>query len=66
MLGPVLRVDWREVERDLARYMDLAQRQPIEITEEGQPSIVMISMDAYERLMRQDRESAGSNEVTTP
>ncbi|TBB15002.1 type II toxin-antitoxin system Phd/YefM family antitoxin (plasmid) [Rhizobium ruizarguesonis] len=40
--------------RHFGRYHDEAQRSPITLTKHGRPSVVVLSADVYERLLRDD------------
>lgn len=40
--------------RHFGRYHDEAQHAPITLTKHGRPSVVVLSADAYERLLRDD------------
>lgn len=60
MLEPTLKVDHCYVQRDFDLYLDRVERQPIEVTRDGYPSTVMISLDEYSRLERLNALAARS------
>jgi prevent-host-death family protein len=43
-----------EFMRHFGRYHDEAQRGPITLTKHGRPSVVVLSVEIYERLLRDD------------
>ncbi len=42
--------------RKFGRYRDIAQREPLTITNHGRESLVLLSSEEYQRLKRRDRE----------
>ena len=40
--------------RHFGRYHDEAQRQPITLTKHGRASVVVVSVEVFERLMKRD------------
>lgn len=44
-----------DFQRNIGRYEELAQREPVEITRHGRPSLVLMSAEEYGRLKKQDR-----------
>jgi prevent-host-death family protein len=46
----------KEFQRQPGRYQRLAQAQPVTITAHGEPSLVMMSVQEYQRLKRRDRQ----------
>ena len=45
-----------ELIRKFGRYRDMAQREPVTITNHGRDSLVLLSNEEYQRLKRRDRE----------
>jgi PHD/YefM family antitoxin component YafN of YafNO toxin-antitoxin module len=46
-----------EVQRDFPAWQLRARREPVAVTNNGQPSTVLISMEEYRRLKRRDRQA---------
>ena len=63
-ISNVLNVSAAEFQRDVVRYQDLAQVQPIAVTRDGREGTVLISANEYERLKRRDREVLGLDDFT--
>lgn len=57
-----LTVDEDLFEREFERYMEVAETRPVRITGGGRPDRILISVEEYDRLVRQDKDSA-TNEV---
>ena len=45
-----------ELQRNIGRYQDIAQREPVAVTRNGRDSIVLLSTHEYDRLKRRDRK----------
>lgn len=56
MSPTMLEVPAAEAERNFALYQDKALTQPVAVTRDGRPPVVMISGAEYERLKRRDRQ----------
>jgi prevent-host-death family protein len=39
-----------DFQRNIGRYQEIAQREPVEITRHGRPALVLLSAEEYERL----------------
>jgi prevent-host-death family protein len=50
-------------QRNIGRYQELAQREPVEITRHGRRSLVLLSAEEYERLKTRDRRAYAAEEV---
>ena len=46
-----------EVQRHFALWQDKALRRPVVVTSQGRPRAMMISVEAFERLGRRDRQA---------
>lgn len=55
----------KEFQRQPGRYQRLAQAQPVTITAHGEPSLVMMSVQEYQRLKRRDRQVLAIDQLTT-
>jgi len=53
---PETAISAKEFQRQPGRYQRLAQAQPVTITAHGEPSLVMMSVQEYQRLKRRDRQ----------
>ena len=51
----MVRVTAGEFGKEVGRYQDMAQSQPVIVTRNGRDRTVMISIDEYKRLKRRDR-----------
>jgi hypothetical protein len=51
----VTRTTAREFEENVGKFEDLALREPVEITEQGRPHLVLLAADEYERLVNRTR-----------
>lgn len=56
MADGMLRVGAAEAQRIFGLYQDKALVQPVAITRHGGPRTVIMSIEEYERLKRQDRQ----------
>ncbi|WP_019013909.1 MULTISPECIES: type II toxin-antitoxin system Phd/YefM family antitoxin [Elioraea] len=56
MPEPMLKVPAAEAQRNFGLYQDKALTQPVAVTRNGRPRVVMISVEEYERLKRRDRQ----------
>ena len=56
MTEPMLKVPAAEAQRNFGLYQDKALTQPVAVTRNGRPRVVMISVEEYERLKRRDRQ----------
>ena len=54
----------KEFQRQPGRYQRLAQAQPVTITAHGEPSLVMMSVQEYQRLKRRDRQVLAVDQLT--
>jgi prevent-host-death family protein len=52
---PKLSVTSAEFQKAFGRYREVAQREPVTITNHGRDSLVLLSADEYHRLKRRDR-----------
>ena len=52
-----LSVSSAEFQKSFGRYREVAQREPVTITNHGRESLVLLSVDEYRRLKRRDRVS---------
>lgn len=57
MIEPVLKVPSAEAQRDFGHYQHMALTQPVAVTQDGDPRVVMISIEEYRRLKRRDRQA---------
>ncbi len=55
-----------DFQRNIGRYQELAQREPVEITRHGRRSLVLLSAEEYARLRARDRRAYGAEEVPSP
>ena len=46
-----------EFQKGFGRYREVAQREPVAITNYGRDSLVLLSVDEYRRLKQQDRRA---------
>jgi prevent-host-death family protein len=53
-----------EFQRNLGRYQDKAQSEPVTITKHGRESLVLVSAEEYRRLKRRDRKAFSIEEVS--
>jgi len=51
-----LKVTAADFQRNIGRYQDIAQRQPVAVTRNGRDSCILIAVEEYQRLKRRDRE----------
>jgi len=56
MPEPMLSIPAAEAQRDFGLYERKALTQPVAVTHDGEPSVVMISIEEYRRLKRRDRQ----------
>jgi prevent-host-death family protein len=56
MVEQMLKVAAAEAQRNFGLYQDKALSQPVAVTRNGRPRVVMISVEEYERLKRRDRQ----------
>jgi PHD/YefM family antitoxin component YafN of YafNO toxin-antitoxin module len=54
---PMVTVSTSEAQRDFPAWQLRAQREPIAVMSDGQPSTVLISVEEYRRLKRRDRQA---------
>lgn len=64
MNAPMLKVPEAEAATNFSLYKQRARTQPVVVTDEGDPGIVMISVEEYERLKRRDRQALRVEELT--
>jgi len=55
----MIKVSAAEFQRNVGRYQDEAQRQPVAVTSYGRERTVLISTEEYQRLKRRDRQVLG-------
>jgi prevent-host-death family protein len=60
----VLEISAAEFQRNIGRYQDIAQRQPVAVTRNGRESCVLVSTEEYRRLKRRDREALSIDDFT--
>jgi len=53
-----------DVQRNFSLWQDRALREPIGITRNGRPRLVMMSVEEYRRLKRRDREVLSLDDLT--
>jgi PHD/YefM family antitoxin component YafN of YafNO toxin-antitoxin module len=53
-----------EAEKNFDLYKDRALTQPVAITSEGEPRLLLISIEEYERLKRRDRQALRVEELS--
>lgn len=53
-----------DVQRNFSLWQDRALRNPVGITRNGRPRIVMMSVEEYQRLKRRDRQVLGLEDFT--
>ncbi len=53
-----------ELTRSFERYRELAQREPVIITNHGRDSLVLLSSDEYQRLKQRDREAVAAEDLS--
>jgi prevent-host-death family protein len=53
-----------DFQRNIGRYQDLAQREPVVVTRNGRENCVLISTVEYRRLKQRDREVVSTWDVT--
>jgi prevent-host-death family protein len=63
-LHTMITVTVSEFRRDLDRYRAEARREPVLVTENGEPEAVLLSAEEYERLRRRDREVLRLRDLT--
>lgn len=59
----IIRVSSTEFGKEVGRYQDLALAQPVVVTRNGRDRTVMISVEEYQRLLRQDRHVFAAGEL---
>ena len=64
MTVPMLKVPEAEAERNFSLYRDKALTQPVALTTDGEPRLVLLSIEEYERLKRRDRQALRVEELT--
>ena len=45
------------VQKDFARFKDLAKREPVVVTQHGRPAVVIVAAEEYRRLTELDRRA---------
>jgi PHD/YefM family antitoxin component YafN of YafNO toxin-antitoxin module len=60
----MIRVSSTEFSKQVGRYQDAAQNEPVIVTQDGRDCTVTISIDEYHRLKRRDREVLGLEDFT--
>ncbi len=53
-----------DVQRNFSLWQDRALREPVGITRNGRPRLVMMSVEEYQRLKRRDRQVLSLDEFT--
>jgi prevent-host-death family protein len=54
----MVRVTSAEVQKQFGRYGEIAQHEPVSITDHGRDSLVLLSADEFERLKALDERKA--------
>jgi PHD/YefM family antitoxin component YafN of YafNO toxin-antitoxin module len=62
-MADMIRVSSTEFGKEVDRYQDLALRQPVMVTRNGDDRTVMISASEYQRLKRRDRQVFATGEL---
>lgn len=57
MTVPMLKVPEAEAARNFSHYRDKALTQQVAVTSDGEPRLVLISIEEYERLKKRDRQA---------
>ncbi len=52
-----------EVERNFRLWRDRAQQQPVSVTRNGRPKVVILAAEEYQRLKRRDRQALRVEEL---
>jgi|ERR1700689_2740540 PHD/YefM family antitoxin component YafN of YafNO toxin-antitoxin module len=52
-----------EVQKNFGYWQDQAIRQPVQVTRNGRPKIVLLAVEEYERLKRRDRQALRIEEL---
>ena len=52
-----------EVQKNFGYWQDQALRQPVRVTRNGRPKIVLLAVEEYERLKRRDRQALRIEEL---
>lgn len=60
----MLKISATEFERNFGRYRDIAQREPVAVSLDGEEGCVLISTEEYLRLKRRDREVLSLEDFT--
>jgi prevent-host-death family protein len=60
----VIKVAAAEFQRNIGRYQDIAQREPVAVTRNGRESCVLMSAEEYQRLKRRDKRVFTIDEAT--
>ena len=60
----MLTVSAVEFQRNFGRYQDEALKQPVAITRNGRDRLVVLAVEEYERLKRQDRVAFKTEDLT--
>ena len=50
-------ITFAEFQKSFGRYREVAQREPVTITNHGRESLVLLSVEEYRRLKRLDRRA---------
>jgi len=52
-----------DVEKHFRQWQDRALREPVTVTRDGEPEIMLLSIEEYRRLKRRDREALRVEEL---
>ncbi|MEA1676463.1 MULTISPECIES: type II toxin-antitoxin system Phd/YefM family antitoxin [Nitrospirillum] len=60
----MLKVSATDFQRDIGRYQDIAQREPVAVIRDGREPTILISTEEYARLKRRDRQVLALSDFT--
>ena len=60
----MLKVSAEEFERDIAKYQDIARREPVTVTRDGQEETVLVSAEEYRYMWFSYRQVLGLDDFT--
>ena len=60
----MLRVSAEEFERDIAKYQDIARREPVTVTRDGQEETVLVSAEEFRYMRFSYRRALGPDDFT--
>lgn len=53
-----------EIQRNFGHWQDKALQQPVRVTRNGRPKVVILSVEEYQRLRRRDRQALRIEELS--